>query len=150
MSVDAKDQALLSVLGRNARMSISELARELGVSRTTVKHRLERLESTGVISGYGLRLGEGYRESTLQSYVNLVLDPKVSARVVVQLKNMAEVEAVFTVSGKFDMVLLVRTASAAKLDSLLDRIGEIDGVLGTESAIVLSIKFDRRISQMAD
>ncbi len=144
MAIDEKDQTLLSALSQNARKSVSELARELGLSRTTVKHRLERLESTGIISGYGLRLGEGYRDNTLQSYVNLSVDPKLTARVVVQLKAFAEVEAVFTVSGKFDLVLLVRTTTTSKLDGLLDKIGEVEGVLSTESAIVLSVKFDRR------
>lgn len=144
MAIDEKDQTLLSALSQNARKSVSELARELGLSRTTVKHRLERLESSGVISGYGLRLGEGFKDNTLQSYVNLSVDPKLTARVVVQLKAFAEVEAVFTVSGKFDLVLLVRTTTTAKLDGLLDKIGEVEGVLSTESAIVLSVKFDRR------
>ncbi|MCB1754644.1 MAG: Lrp/AsnC family transcriptional regulator [Gammaproteobacteria bacterium] len=144
MPITEKDHELIQALSQNARMSISDLARQLKVSRTTVKHRLARLEETGVIAGYGLRLGEAYRGSSLQAYVNLKVQPRDGARLAADLKKIPQIEALFSVSGKFDMVLLVRTATPAQLDELLDRIGVLEGVLGTESAIVLSSKFDRR------
>ena len=50
------EQALLSLLRANARASTAELARQLGVSRTTVQSRIERLEQRGIIAGYGVRL----------------------------------------------------------------------------------------------
>ena len=52
----AKDQELLALLQSNARMPVAELARKLGLSRTTVQDRLRRLEGQCVIAGYGLRL----------------------------------------------------------------------------------------------
>lgn len=144
MSITEKDQALIYALNRNARISVSDLARELNVSRTTVKHRISRLEENGVIAGYGLRLGEAWRESSLQAYVNLEVEPRAGGRLAAALEKIPQVEALLTVSGKFDMVLLVRTTTPAELDQLLDRVGELDGVQGTESAIVLNCKFDRR------
>jgi DNA-binding Lrp family transcriptional regulator len=139
-----KDQALISLLKADARMSVSDLAKNLKVSRTTVKHRLSRLEDNGIITGYGVRLGDGYRNNTLQAYVNVEVHPKQAASVVGQLKKIPEIEALFTVSGKFDMVLLVRTMRPVQLDEVLDKIGELEGVSSTESAILLNTKFDRR------
>ena len=53
-------------------------------------------------------------------------------------------EALYTVSGKIDLVAIMRVNSPAELDATLDRIGEFEGVRDTDSAIVLSTKFDRR------
>lgn len=139
-----KDWKLLAVLQRNARTPVSELARLLGVSRSTAQHRLNRLERGGVIAGYSVRLRDAVRERQVQTYVNLQVDPKRSAAVVSALEKMDTVDALFTVSGKIDLIALLRVASPADLDGVLDRIGSLPGVRGTESAIVLSTKFDRR------
>ena len=56
MRITEKDQELIALLQTNARMPVSELARRLGVSRTTIQDRLRRLEINGVIAGYGVRL----------------------------------------------------------------------------------------------
>ncbi|WP_240725101.1 Lrp/AsnC family transcriptional regulator [Mangrovimicrobium sediminis] len=144
LDITQSDRRLIRALQRDARKSVSELARELGLSRTTVQKRLARLEEVGVIAGYQVRLGEGYRASTFQAYVNLVVDPHLSAQVATALGHMAEVEALFTVAGKIDLVALVRVSTPGELDVALDRIGQLDGVRDTDSAIVLTTKFDRR------
>ncbi|WP_084029672.1 Lrp/AsnC family transcriptional regulator [Bradyrhizobium sp. LMTR 3] len=56
MNLPNKDRQLLALLQRNAREPIASLARQLGVSRTTLKKRIKRLEANGVIAGYALHL----------------------------------------------------------------------------------------------
>src|SRR5690606_39998158 len=70
MPTDA-DQALIALLRENARASTAELARRLGVSRTTVQSRIERLEARGVITGYGVRLSPGYEQGLVKAHVLL-------------------------------------------------------------------------------
>ena len=60
------------------------------------------------------------------------------------LKRLPQLEALYTVAGKFDFMALVRSHSSERMDKLLDEIGLINGVTKTESAIVLSTKLDRR------
>lgn len=139
-----KDQALIKLLRQNARLSVTELARRLKVSRTTVQQRMERLEHEGTIQGYGIRLGEEYRQRTFLAYVNVEVAPKTSLAICQRLEQFDDIEALFTVSGKFDLLLQVRTQTPAALDQLLDDIGNLQGVLRTESSIVLKTKFDRR------
>ena len=55
MQTDDTDQRLVTLLRENARRPVAELARHLGLARTTVQARIERLESTGVITGYTLK-----------------------------------------------------------------------------------------------
>jgi DNA-binding Lrp family transcriptional regulator len=57
---------------------------------------------------------------------------------------MPQVEALYSVSGKYDLIAVVRTTSAQDMDKLLDVTGVIPGVTGTESAVILSTKLDRR------
>src|SRR5262245_30586234 len=56
--MDDTDRKLIAMLRENARAPTAVLARRLGLSRTTVQARLERLERSGTISGYGVRLSE--------------------------------------------------------------------------------------------
>ena len=144
MEITRNDRRLIALLQRNARQTISELARQLDLSRTTVQKRLALLESSGVIAGYQLKLGDVFQSSTFQAYVNLVVDPHEGSQIASALKRMSEVEALYTVSGKIDLVAIMRVNSPAELDSTLDRIGELEGVRDTDSAIVLSTRLDRR------
>lgn len=144
MDITFNDRRLLAALQRNARQTISELARELGLSRTTVQKRLAQLETAGVIRGYTVSLGDHYLADTLQAYANLVVEPRFGAPVAAALQRMPEVEALYTVSGKIDLVALIRVHAPTELDVTLDKIGAIEGVRDTESAIVLATKFDRR------
>jgi DNA-binding Lrp family transcriptional regulator len=144
MEITRNDRRLIALLQRNARQTISELARQLDLSRTTVQKRLALLESSGVIAGYQLKLGDVFQSNTFQAYVNLVVDPHQGSQIASALKNMSAVEALYTVSGKIDLVAIMRVNSPAELDSTLDRIGELEGVRDTDSAIVLSTRFDRR------
>jgi DNA-binding Lrp family transcriptional regulator len=142
MPTDA-DQALIALLRENARASTAELARRLGVSRTTVQSRIERLEARGVITGYGVRLSPGYEQGLVKAHVLLTVAPKQADAVVRALRALSQVRTVHSVSGSFDMIVVVESPSISDLDSLLDRIGELDGVERTLSSIILSTRIDR-------
>jgi DNA-binding Lrp family transcriptional regulator len=60
------------------------------------------------------------------------------------LQKFPQVEALYSVSGKFDLIAMVRTVSAQDMDRMLDQVGAVAGVTGTESAVILSTKLDRR------
>ena len=144
MRVTEKDEELIALLQTNARMPVSELARRLGVSRTTIQDRLRRLEISGVITGYGVRLAnQGTAEGVL-AHVELSVEPRMNAQVVRALVRMPQVETLHTVSGKFDLIAQIRALTTDHIDKALDQIGIIEGVTRTESAIILSTKLDRR------
>lgn len=139
-----KDQELISLLQANAREPVSALARKLGLSRTTVQDRLRRLEQAGIIAGYQLRLSEGTEQGGIRAFVTIEVEPKRTNDVSRALLKMPQIEALYSVSGKYDLIALVRTPTAQDMDKLLDIAGVLPGVTGTESAVVLSTKFDRR------
>ena len=142
-SLSDGDWALLGLLESNARMSVAELAVQLGLARTTVQARLRRLEETGVIAGYTVRLSQQERGTRVHAHVLLEVDAKRSAVTVRALKDFPQVRAVHSVSGPFDYVASVQEQSVDRLDDVLDRIGALAGVVRTQSLVVLSTKFDR-------
>ena len=141
--MDDKDHALLSLLSRDARMPAAALARKLGLSRTTVQARIERLERSGAILGYTVRLGEPGWRDMIRATVLISVEPRMTGRVVAALSRLAEVERLHTTSGRWDMVAQMAAPTTAALDAALDRAGLIEGVRAMESLIKLSTKVDR-------
>ena len=139
-----KDKQLIALLKLNARESTASLARKLGLSRTTVQDRLKKLEREGTIEGYTLRLRSDTEAKGVKAFVIIEVEPRRIAEVITRLKKVPEIETLYSVSGKFDLIAMLRAESAEDLDDVLDRIGETTGVEETESAIILSTKVDRR------
>lgn len=142
MTTDS-DRSLIALLRENARASTAELARRLGVSRTTVQSRIERLEKSGVIAGYGVRLSPDYERNLVRAHILVTALPKLSASVEAVLRRIPEVRTLHSISGSFDMIIVVEAPSVRDLDTLIDRIGALDGVERTLSSIILSTKIDR-------
>jgi DNA-binding Lrp family transcriptional regulator len=143
MARDTLDRNLIALLQANARESTANLARKLGVARTTVLARLARLERDGDIVGYTVRLGHDEADRGVQAYVGIVTEPKAAREVTRKLARLPELRQLCSVSGEFDYIALLRAESTQRLDALLDEIGEIAGVLKTTTSVVLALRLDR-------
>ena len=143
-TLDPLDQKLLALLQRNARTATATLAKRLGVPRTTVASRISRLEKTGVIQGYGVRLSASTQEGAVKSLCGLRVAPRAGARVVRRLAEMPEIEQLLAVSGTWDYMATIVVPQISRLDPVLDAIGAIEGVRQTTSALLLATKLDRR------
>ncbi len=141
--MDDLDRRLLDALRDNARAPTAALARRLGLSRTTVQSRLERLERSGVITGYTVRLSDAHERGQIHAYVMMTVSHKQSAAVTGAIKRMAAVRLLQSVSGPFDLIAKAVAPSVAEMDALIDALGALAGVERTTSSIVLSTKIDR-------
>ncbi len=139
-----KDLELLGHLRLNAREPVAALARKLGLSRSTVQDRLRKLETTGVIAGYAVKMGNTAKSTGIAALITLAIEPRQQIEVAKRVGKFAEVETLHTVSGKYDLVAMVKSATAEDMDGLIDRIGQIPGVTEIETAVILSTKLDRR------
>jgi len=143
MELTIKDRELLALLGENARLPVSTLAKRLRLSRTTVQARIERLEREKVIVGYGVRLSEAYASGLIRAHILITIAPKALAQVSTSLERVAAVTALHSVSGAFDLIAIIAAPSIAELDQLIDEIGSIEGVERTLSSILLSTRISR-------
>ncbi|MBK0327868.1 Lrp/AsnC family transcriptional regulator [Rhodobacteraceae bacterium F11138] len=142
MQIDHTDRDLLALLREDARAPVADLARRLGLARTTVQARIERLETRGIITGYTLRVSDNMKPA-LRATVLVSIEPRSGPTVLGRLKTLPGVEMVHTTSGRFDLLVQVTATTTAELDDTLDRIGEARGVKSSESLIHLATKIDR-------
>jgi DNA-binding Lrp family transcriptional regulator len=140
---DSLDRDLVSLLQANARESVANLGRKLGVARTTVLARLARLEATSVIVGYTVRLGSEVADQGVQAYVGISINAKMQRDVIRRLTRLPELRQLASVSGEYDYMALLRAPNTVRLDALLDEIGELEGVVRTNTSIVLALRVDR-------
>ena len=141
--LDPMDRQLLALLREDARAPTAELARKLGLSRTTVQSRIDRLHRQRVIVGYTVVVPDEVEAALVRAHVLITLFPKQAAAIEQALRRIPEVRVLHSVSGPFDLIAIVAAASIGELDTLIDRIGALDGVERTTSAIVLSTRIER-------
>lgn len=138
-----RDHQLIQLLKANAREPVASLARKLGVARSTVVERLRRLEESGAIAGYTVRLGQTPDRSPITAHVLLEVSAKRADGFIRELKALPAVRGLYSISGAFDYLAVVETPSTHEMDAILDRIGRIEGVAKTQTSIALSVKFER-------
>ena len=141
--LDATDEALIALLRANARRPAAELGRLLGLSRTTVQARLERLERNGIVEAYTVRLGQTARAGWLRAHVLITVLPRLAPQTEAALRRLPQVTALYSVSGQHDLIAFLEAASVEDLDAAIDAIGALDGIERTMSSIILSTKFVR-------
>ena len=137
------DETLLGLLTADARLSTAALARRLGVARSTVQGRIERLERSGVVRGYTVRLGPTVAARRVQAHAMIAVEPQQQAQVERKLQAMPAVTALMTVSGAYDLIAMLAGESTEALDAALDELRECPGVKSTTTSIVLSRRFER-------
>lgn len=141
--MDDLDRQLIQLLENDARMPAAELARRLHLSRSTVQDRLRRLEERGIIGGYTIRFKDSFVRRHITAHVLISINPKLSDKVVRDLKRMSSLRSLHAVSGVYDLVALLREETTEAMDATLDAIGRIEGIERTMTSIVLSTKFER-------
>jgi DNA-binding Lrp family transcriptional regulator len=144
VQITPKDEELIALLKSDSREPVASLARKLGVSRTTVQDRLKRLEESGVIAAYTIRLSSEVDQGGMRAFVTLAVEPRRQVEVGKQLARFPQIETLHTVSGKYDLIAQVKASSSEAMDRLIDGIGQIPGVSDIETSVILSTKLDRR------
>lgn len=132
------DRQLIALLRDNARMSVTELAQRLRVSRATVQNRIHKLEQSGVIIGYTVRLkpeAEGHR---IRAWMNIAVEGNKAQAVLQALRGEPHVYALHSTNGRWDIVTELRADSLEQFDRVLGRIRLIPGIAATETSLLLS------------
>lgn len=141
--MDNLDKRLLSLLRENARLPTARLARELGVTRSTVQGRIDRLLRRGVISRFTIDQASGHEASLVRAHVLIKVDQQLTARVQIKLQKEPSITAIFAVSGEYDLIVVAAAHSTGELNQLLDAIAAIEGVVRTNSSVILEEKLRR-------
>ncbi|MBN9243036.1 MAG: Lrp/AsnC family transcriptional regulator [Mesorhizobium sp.] len=136
--MDDLDHKLITLLRHDARRSVSDLAVDLGVSRATVKARMERLERSGDIVGYTVILRADAVDQRIRGIMMIEIEGHAADRVVRALGGFSEVSTIHTTNGRWDLVVELGTASLTEFDAVLRRIRLIPGITGSETSLLLA------------
>ena len=136
--IDSVDRALLAALSHDARMSLTDLAERINVSRSTAYARLQRLREEGVITGFTASIDPQALGLGVAALVFIDIEQHDWRTLRSELAAIPGVEYLAMCAGRFDLMLLARAESIPALrDVLLEKIQRIAGVRSTESVFIL-------------
>ncbi|WP_346912032.1 Lrp/AsnC family transcriptional regulator [uncultured Roseibium sp.] len=138
--MDDLDLQLISALRSDGRRSVSDLAKDLKISRATVRARMERLQESGEILGFTAVLRDDWRDLPIRAVMLVEVAGRNAEPVVRALTALTEVRAIHSTNGKWDLVLDIATRDLAAFDDVLNRIRLIEGIAGSESNLLLSTR----------
>ena len=136
--MDRIDQELMALLREDARRPVTSLAALLGISRATVQARIDRLRAGGAILGFTLRLPEAEGAGRVRAIAMLAVSGEAIERVARALRRMADVVALYSTNGRWDLIAELDSADLAQFDQALARIRKIEGVAATETSLKLA------------
>ncbi|MCI2284360.1 Lrp/AsnC family transcriptional regulator [Colwellia sp. MSW7] len=135
---DSVDRSLIAILRTDARASISKPATLLHVSRGTVQNRLDRLISSGAILGFTIRAHDELETDLIKAIMMIEVVGKSTAQVISKLRGIPQLEKLHTTNGAWDLVANIKTSNLLEFDRVLRDVRTIDGVLNSETSILLS------------
>jgi DNA-binding Lrp family transcriptional regulator len=143
--MDALDRQILVTLADDARKPLSRVAEELGVAQTTLHQRVRRLEEHGIIKGARLVVDWEQVGLPVVAVVSVGVDePGLLADAAAKFAAIPYVQNCFSITGEFDLMLVVRARSSDHLGEVLEMLrGAVHG--RSRTVIALSTFFEGRI-----
>lgn len=138
--MDDVDQRLLSELRRDGRASLSDLATRLGISRATVRSRMERMALGGEIAGYTVLTRADVSAAPVRGMMLIRVEGRNSAKILTRLTGIPAVQAVHSTNGAWSLIAELGAQSLLELDDVINRIRDIEGVMHSETNLLLSTR----------
>lgn len=144
--LDDIDKAILRRLQEHARISFKEIAKEVGTSEATIFVRVKKLQKSGTIKAFRAIVNPQSVGKQLTAFALVKAEPRSYPKMLAQLASFEDICEIYDVTGAYYSIVKMRTGTSEQLAQILDKIGEIEGVAGTETVIVLrTIKEDTSI-----
>lgn len=138
--LDNIDRQIIGILRTDARTSVSNIAQQIKVSRATIQNRIDKLEKSGVITGYTALISAAGNQNlaSVRALMNIELVSANTDKVKNLLLTEPSVCAIHTTNGRWDMVVELQATSLESFDKILGRIRAIPDITSSETNILLS------------
>lgn len=136
VKLDDIDKKILEILRKNSRVKYTDLARMVGVTEGAIRRRVGKLVKDGIIKRFTIEIA--FPEPSLKALV--LISARTShpvSTVSEKVKNLRDVEAVYEVSGLYDIVAIIKSSGVSDLNNCIDEIRKIEGVESTNTLVVL-------------
>lgn len=138
--MDALDGRLIAALKTDGRASLSELAADLGVTRSTVRTRLDRLITGGEIAGFTVLTRSDVRPDPVRGLMMLEIAGRGAEKTMQRLRVIPQVKAVHSTNGTWDLIAEIGSPSLEAFDQVLFAIRRLEGVTRSETSLLLSTR----------
>lgn len=138
--MDSLDHDLIAALRRNGRESIANLAVDLNCSRATVRSRMDRLTSSGVITGFSVTLREEGLANPVRGMMMIKIAGHKTERIIARIHRISAVQSVYSTNGKWDLIVELATGDLLSFDAALGQMRKIEGIAESETNILLATK----------
>jgi DNA-binding Lrp family transcriptional regulator len=144
--MDEIDHRIVALLRENARRSFQDIGDRVALSAPAVKRRVDRLERDGVIRGYSAQVDASAIGWNTHAFVELFCEGRMAGEEVKDaVGGHPEIEAAYTIAGAPSAILHLRAADTQHLEEALERVRDTPGVIRTQTQVVLSTLFERRV-----
>jgi len=148
-SIDDLDGRILLLFAQEPKIGVLEASRRLGVARGTVQARLDRLESTGVITGWAPTVDPGALGFPVSAFATLEITQAGGHRPVAEhLRAIPEVLEAHTITGASDLMVRLVARSNADLQRVIDEVVASPHVVRASTVIVLATEIPARVTPL--
>jgi DNA-binding Lrp family transcriptional regulator len=150
MNLDDLDGRLITLFSEQPQIGVLGASRELGVARGTVQARLDRLQSNGVIRGFGPEVDPAALGYPVTAFATLQIRQGQGADVRAHLATVPEVLELHTTTGSGDMLCRLVARSNADLQRVIDRVVGFEGIVRASTAIVMENPVPLRVIPLVE
>lgn len=134
--MDKTDEQILQILRQDSRAAFVEIASKVGMSEAAVRRRVSNLVREGTIKRFTIDVDEPQTATSAITYVS-VSPSAPTADVSKELRSVRGVETIYETTGSFDIAAIIKGASISEVNKSVEEIRRLDGVLKTETTIIL-------------
>ena len=132
------DNQIIALLKRNARMLVTQMARELGVSRVTIDAHIKKMETSGIISGYTVKLGTEEFRHKVSGWILISVQANKEQYAIEKMIGTPEITRLHTTNGKWDLAAEIQVPTLEHFDAVISKLRQIDGITETDTSLLLS------------
>jgi Lrp/AsnC family transcriptional regulator for asnA, asnC and gidA len=138
LPIDEIDIRIMSKLMENARMSNSEIAKDLKMSEATVRRRIKNLVEKRIVRGFSIFIDYRLIENTVKAYIHIKVQSDMIDKVLRKIGNHKRVVALYRVTGHYDLMLVTLFVGMSELQEFIDSFLKTEGVKEVETQIIMT------------
>ena len=138
MREDSDEYKIIQILKKNARLPISSISHEIGVSRVTVQKKIQKLEENGIITGYTAKLNSDSFSHKVKGWILINAEANKEEKAIKSMMKLPEITGLYTTNGKWDLAAEITSTNLEDFDRTISALRSINGVLETETSLLLS------------
>ncbi|NJK77574.1 MAG: Lrp/AsnC family transcriptional regulator [Nanoarchaeota archaeon] len=135
MYKDKVDEKIINYLKEDSRESFVDIGKKLKLSESAVRRRVKNLVDSGTIKRFTVEVGE---ENATSAIVLISVDSTTeTSKVSEKLAKLDGVKVVYEITGQYDIITIISATNISEINSSIDALRKIPGVIDTNTVIIL-------------